>query len=252
MLLLAIVSLQGCGLLLDVGPSPEDRDGSVGIDATPRRDGAPGDAAARDADTMDAATDAGARDGGALDATADGTLFDGSSGDAATPDAGTATEITIWATRAMFAGDFGGLSAADAHCRMAATAVGITLPTWALLSDSTTDARDRVPRGAPIRNSFGDDIAANHADLFDGSILRPVAYDEAATLILGNVWTGSDPDGTRDEHDSCSDWSAGSAATAELGRTERADQVWISLYHPSTPAMPCAETAHLYCISVQR
>ena len=80
---------------------------------------------------------------------------------------------------------FGGIPAADYTVTLTAAQGGL-LPTWnsidivwhAILSDSTVNARDHVPILAPLYNTHGQLVATNSADLWDGSILNPIQYDE--------------------------------------------------------------------------
>jgi hypothetical protein len=56
--------------------------------------------------------------------------------------------------------------------------------------------------GAPIYNLHGDFVAGGFPDLFDSTILNPIAYTQSGTVVIEDgvvgVWTGSTATGTRD------------------------------------------------------
>jgi hypothetical protein len=99
---------------------------------------------------------------------------------------------------------FGGLLAADLLVTQAAANAGL-VPGWngqdrvfkALLSSATENARDRVAIQAPVYNTVGQQLANDHADLWDGTLSTGVQYSESRHAIppLNLFWTGSDPFG---------------------------------------------------------
>ena len=75
--------------------------------------------------------------------------------------------------------------------------------TWtAIGSTPGADARDNtgtnptVSVGVPIYNTFGQRIAVDNFDLWDGSLETPILYDETGSEAVGFAWTGSSIEGT--------------------------------------------------------
>src|SRR5258708_5184838 len=65
--------------------------------------------------------------------------------------------------------------------------------TWtAILSNSTSNAIDRVPILGPVYNTRGELVATDAADMWDGTIAHAIQYDEVGGGISSNfsVWTG--------------------------------------------------------------
>jgi len=105
--------------------------------------------------------------------------------------------MTLFVSSERFASTFGGLAGADAECQRLASATGFEGAYRALLSTETVDARSRILRPAPIFNSIGQLVANDPADLWDGSLLNAVRYDEKGGVGFAIVWTGTDSDGTK-------------------------------------------------------
>lgn len=126
---------------------------------------------------------------------------------------------------------FGGLAGADAQCQQLADAAALGGRFIAMLSDSTTDMRDRI---GPAPGGFVriDDVqvATGRLDLFDGDLLAAIQVDENGTTPgAAEVWTGSTPSGQRDATGACSDWSSTSGITS-VGGVNQIDSDWISVY----------------------
>lgn len=126
---------------------------------------------------------------------------------------------------------FGGLAGADAQCQQLADAAALGGTFIAMLSDSTTNMRDRI---GPAPGGFVriDDVqvATGRLDLFDGSLLAAIQVDETgATPGNAEVWTGSTPNGQHDTSGACSDWTSTSGITP-VGGVNQVDSDWISVY----------------------
>ena len=120
--------------------------------------------------------------------------------------------------------NLGGLAGADASCQGLADAAGLDGTFTAWLSDSTTDARDRLPTNASWSLvGSGALVASDLADLTKGSINAPINEDETGSGTFGPdtkcggscpfVLTGTLPDGTGDDFSTagdrfCNDWTA--------------------------------------------
>jgi hypothetical protein len=156
---------------------------------------------------------------------------------------GAPLEHTIFISGADVAGDFGGLAGADALCNDLATSAGLG-GTWrAILSDSTTDARDHIVIGGPIRNVMGDLIAEDHADLWDGFIGAPVQYTEVGKSFLAAPFTGTQADGTFSGAN-CNDWTTAGGSNSTVGDAGYAGSTWIEAGTTS-----CGGSSPVYCIS---
>jgi PKD repeat protein len=112
--------------------------------------------------------------------------------------------------------NLGGLVGADAICQDSADlhAFGGTWTAW--LSDSTIDARDRIPDGR-YELLDGTVIAEDKADLTDGRLNAPINLSDEGQIIDRPIWTGTNADGTRegdDPEDFCGDWTSPSDPNA--------------------------------------
>lgn len=90
------------------------------------------------------------------------------------------------------------MAGGDAKCQTRADAAGLGGAWKAWLSDSTTNAKDRIEDAQYVRldNAL---IANNKADLTDGTIANPISINENNITQSGNrgVWTGTNPDGNK-------------------------------------------------------
>jgi hypothetical protein len=169
--------------------------------------------------------------------------------------------ILVFTTSARGPGDLGswpeasgtGLAAGDAICRNLAAAAHLPAPhafvAW--LSDSTTDARDRLTiANVPYRRVDHYRIAAHRADLLDGTTGNSLNVDERGGYLGESVfelfdWTGTGADGLGTA-DTCDDWTAGSGPDegqfGVLGMSQSAR--WTN-----TGASTCGSNNSLYCFS---
>jgi hypothetical protein len=160
----------------------------------------------------------------------------------------------VFVTYELFDGDIGGLDGADAECQAAADRLGAnpalqgkTFKAW--LSDSTTDARDRLYHAVvPYRLVDGTQIAADWNDLIDGSLDNPIDVNETHNITPAppEVWTATYPDGTYSEWNfepPCADWTTAHIDSgAAAGRADMTDDGWTHLGVAS-----CSFPQHLYC-----
>jgi hypothetical protein len=172
--------------------------------------------------------------------------------------------------------DLGGLKGADAHCASLAEAAGVTGKTWAAyLSNSDTDARDRIGKG-PWVNAKGvkiaDDVASLHSDA--NGITKQTALNEKGEMVNGrgdkpnrhDMLTGSKPDGTKIADQTCGDWTmSGADGAAMMGHHDRtglddsaAAKSWNSSHPSRGPDGGCSQAdlkstggdGLLYCFAV--
>jgi hypothetical protein len=145
-----------------------------------------------------------------------------------------------------------GLAKADSICATAATNASLKRTYKAIISDSSTHAKDRlVISGAVyvVAGSATTKIAADSASLWNAdttSLLAAIDRDEDGTYTTSvEVWTGSLADGTR-ELDNCTNWTTASSGTSgDIGNNGNVDAKWLEMASAST----CNNSKHLYCIS---
>jgi hypothetical protein len=106
-----------------------------------------------------------------------------------------------------------GIADVDALCNDEAAAAGLPGSYKAWLSDSTSDARDRLTHhSGPYVRVDGVIVADNWTDLTDGSLQSPidVTADGQGGPSTAPVWTGTDTSGVKigsDPGDFCGDWT---------------------------------------------
>jgi hypothetical protein len=191
----------------------------------------------------DASSDLADLDTGDVDAVADGV----SSTDTAPvlPDHGKPVHL-IFATSTPLQGNLGGISGADGLCQKSAIAAGLSGTFKALISDSSTSARDRLTIGFPLHNTAGQLIATDTTDLWDGDVQNPIAYDEHGALVTSifRVWNGTRDSGRAYAQNTCQDWtSSAQDDMGEIGMLNR-KATWID-----DSAVTCDKEGRLYCIS---
>lgn len=119
----------------------------------------------------------------------------------------------IFVTSSGFTGNLGGLNGADSICQGLANQAGLNGFFKAWLSDSTTDAVDRINGSdSGYVNFNGDPVADDLADLLSGNIDNPIMYDETGESRVDTVRTGTLSDGTRflgsgGASQFCNDWT---------------------------------------------
>jgi len=164
-------------------------------------------------------------------------------------------------TSGSYYGDFGGLAGADAICQRLAREENLPGTFKAWLSDSTTNAADRLSHSVvPYALVNGAVVASNWQDLTDGSGLnRAISMSEggydwygvcAQCFWLpggcGSVWTATAPDGTQ-ERGTCDDWTG----QGNFGGTGiyclESDTSWTR-YPAFNTSVDCYHSRSLYCL----
>ncbi len=140
---------------------------------------------------------------------------------------------------------------ADALCSNRADDQGWPEPLKyrAWLSDSTTDARDRLKRGrGRLVMPNGLVFAKSWSALLDKQLDNPLEVTEKSETYHGGVWTGTRPDGTAvpgAEH--CDNWSSSSILkTGHFGYSDRMMGEWTLADDPDQP-ITCNVGFALYC-----
>ncbi len=198
------------------------------------------------------ASDAGASSGGAAGEEAGGAGGARPSGGSNAGGEGGAggagvSERRVFVSSQTFAGaTLGGLSGADDECQALADAEDLGGIWLAWLSDGEAQGSPSerfVQSPLPYVRIDGLEVAADWADLTDGSLDEAIDVDETGTDIdaLGNVtvWTGTNPDGTQ-YAGNCSNWSTDGGGF--WGTATATDATWTA-----TSGQGCTSEAHLYC-----
>jgi PKD repeat protein len=172
--------------------------------------------------------------------------------------------VLVFATSEGYQGDFGGPADADAICQERATAAGLPGTWTAWLSDDNTDAIDRIPEPGPDGNYqlVGSGprpwpetpiVADDLADLTDGLLNAPINVDEYGEDIVTQVWTGTQPDGTRTVSN-CSNWTnaedlfpcpEGDPACGSQGDSSQTSGGWTQI----DTLNACSARISFYCFS---
>ena len=85
----------------------------------------------------------------------------------------------------------------DAFVQNAATLAGLGSITWkALASTETVSAKDHTDISAPVYSMIDTLTATGYSDIWDGTIISPVNYDEYGNEVTTSyVWTGTTAQG---------------------------------------------------------
>ena len=140
-------------------------------------------------------------------------------------------------------GDFGGLAGGDAICQARADSVPLGGSWTAWLSDSSTDAKDRITDSLYTRVDETTVIATSLADLTDGSLLASIRTTQTgANTVIAPAWTGTRDDGTA--HPArCGDWmSKNNPDFGRVGSPPATGSEWTSDFSP-----PCNFFNHMLC-----
>lgn len=160
----------------------------------------------------------------------------------------------IFVTSTLHRGDLNTIGGADSLCRQAAG--NAELPDYlnykAILSDSKTDAKDRLfPAKGPYRLVNGLQVARDFEALMNETLEHPVDTTELGTAPpQPAAWTGTQLGGTAvpgSPH--CKDWTSSSAIEYGIyGRATAVDGDWLNVANPVVNPTICIEQQPLYCL----
>ena len=150
--------------------------------------------------------------------------------------------------------NLGGLSGADAHCQQLAEAAGATGKTWrAYISTTSENARDRIGTG-PWHNAKGEPIASTVEELHSDAnkISKQTGLTETGEIVKGrgdepnmhDILTGSTPEGTVAQGQTCGDWTSNGEGGAMVGHHDRIglrDDAASKSWNSSHPSRGCGE-----------
>jgi hypothetical protein len=158
--------------------------------------------------------------------------------------------VFVTSEPALQAGAIDGLIGADYQCRHRAAVMNFPnaerYRAW--ISTSTVDARDRVEHHAGRYILVNGLIVAENWDEFaSDSHQNPINVTEQSQTLIEQVWTGTQPDGTRvPAQTHCQDWTATTFEKAYAGDSTFTDASWTldQLINP----IGCVNNGALYCI----
>ncbi len=139
------------------------------------------------------------------------------------------------------AAGIGSLANADSICQTEAALSGLGGTWTALLSDETTDARDRVTFSYPVVNAFDNSIV-EATDIWNSSHEGTITYrnSESGTNY---VWTGTNDDGTRRAGETCSSWTT-TSGNGHFGHSSFLSPTnWIG-----DNSWACSGVNSIYCV----
>lgn len=151
--------------------------------------------------------------------------------------------------------NLGGLAGADAHCQLLADAAGVAGRTWkAYLSTASENARDRIGSG-PWHNAKGELIAGTVEELHSDAnkIGKQTGLTETGEIVKGrgdepnmhDILTGSTPEGTVAQGQTCADWTSNGEGGAMVGHHDRIglrDDAASKSWNSSHPSRGCGES----------
>lgn len=161
----------------------------------------------------------------------------------------------VFFTSGQWDGILGGIAGADSKCQAAGSSLG---GTWkAIISDSSTNAKDRITITKPIYNlraatALGPQLVASNAtDLWDGSIGVAIVYDQDGnTNTTQSIATATSATGLKAGSGYCTDWTDNSGgATKIVGQNDVDDVSGNGIHTPA--ATDCSVLSSLYCINGQ-
>ncbi|MBU1976277.1 MAG: right-handed parallel beta-helix repeat-containing protein [Nanoarchaeota archaeon] len=152
---------------------------------------------------------------------------------------------TMFVSSSAVSGIFGGLRSADRTCMGSGYNVDPEGNYVAILSDSKTNAKDRLPN-VVYKTLDGKIVANSKADLFDGNILSPIELtSQGVSPLKEYVWTGSDEQG-RLTGKNCADWTIKTdSKKATIGLIGETGPDWIN-----KEDLGCGSGGgkHFYCV----
>ena len=164
----------------------------------------------------------------------------------ADPIAAAPAQLGVFVTSTSYAGDFGGISNGDAICN----SFGLNGTFVAYLSDSGTNAIDRLPEGIWYDSNGNLVFESKNAITSQGAFIE---YNELGEHMDSYyAWTGTNPDGNVNP-DTCNDWTSAdqytNGASGNNSIQRAGDDIltsWVQIWNG-----PCNFSRHLYCFQIE-
>ncbi len=139
-----------------------------------------------------------------------------------------------------------GIAAGDTICKAKAEAAGLpnaaNFKAW--LSDSTTNAIDRITSDGQWFRPDGEKVADSKADLTDRDIDTTIDRTEAGDYLSTTVWTGTGRDGLLSiEANTCDGWTS----SADINNGTIGESVFFDGRWSHAADSPCSNLHSLYC-----
>lgn len=176
----------------------------------------------------------------------------GADGDESAVDGISSGEHRVFITSSTFSGSLGGLTGADSVCQNLAQSAGLELSYKAILSSDSISASARIFLTGAIYSIDSSGvkvkITESGGDLWQSGgfpeLVNFITLDEFGLNTTGNVWTGSNDNGSSaGAGQSCTSWSgSGSGRVGTIGGSNGA---WLD-----NSTQSCSNFFHLYCISI--
>lgn len=150
----------------------------------------------------------------------------------------------------------GGLAGADEKCQMVAQNAGLEGTFVAWLSDSTTDARDRLGNARGWVRLDGKPFADRVEDIAAGLHFYPLNITQGGTLLTSQVVpviTGTGADGRKSAPfgDYCQNYSGANAEYGVVhGDVNYADDRWTIMGEQAGDLLACNSAGRLYCFQI--
>ncbi len=148
----------------------------------------------------------------------------------------------IFVTAASYSGNLGGLAGADQKCNLAAQAETLGGGWKAWLSDSTTNAIDRIQDVGPWTLVGQTIIFKNKANLTTIPVHSVDITEQGKVVSSANVWTGTQSGG-QGTNGTCQGWTYSNSSYYGTAGSVLQISEWTS-----SVASSCSEENHLYCI----
>jgi hypothetical protein len=142
-------------------------------------------------------------------------------------------------------GGFIGISGADQECMARASAGGLSGTYVAFLSDSSTNAKDRITSSGPFYMTNGTTLVfSSKSEFFTASV--PDLQDEFGATNNLKAWTGTDRDTGLYAGNSCANWTSSTdQSLVNVGDQESVPKKWMS-----EGGHLCSDSFQLYCFQV--
>ena len=155
------------------------------------------------------------------------------------------SKAKVFATRATYKGNFGGLVGADAKCMQAAPNAGFSGRFVAFLSTSSQSAASRITSNGPWVNTKGEELFGASASAWTGFPKVPIRYDESGQMQMPGYWTGS-AQGSIAAPETCNNWSE-DRAEGQTGTPSWSDKLWVT----AALSTPCDFEHGLLCVELR-
>ena len=153
----------------------------------------------------------------------------------------------VFVTSTKHSGSFGGLAGADAECQARADEARLGGTWMAWMGDGVDGPATRFIQSAdPYQRVGGGEVAANWADLIDGTIGVPLNHDETGAELPADddmiVFTAVFHTGGNPTPVNCEAWTEASDSFVPTGLATATDTGWTV-----TAPHNCSEMRHIYC-----